>query len=602
MPGSSGIIGLNMSRFRTNTCGELTDSFAGKTVTISGWVHSRRDHGGLIFVDLRDRYGLTQVKTDPVNFKEAHASLDKVRPEFVVRVTGKVAKRPSGMENPKLHTGKIEVLASEVEILNESKTPPFPLDEETHNEELRLKYRYLDLRRERLKNNVVTRHKIIKFIRDFLDKQKFLEIETPILIKGTPEGSREYIIPSRLHPGKFYVLPQSPQQLKQLAMVSGLDRYFQIARCFRDEDTRGDRQPEFTQLDLEMSFVEEEDVLQVNEALMLALCDSLAPKKKILQRPFPRMSWEEAMTNYGSDKPDLRFGMVLADVTDLVMHSKFNVFNEVIKKKGVAKALKAPNGAKFSRKDIDNFTETAKIHGAKGLAYITLENGEIKSPIAKYFTKEELEKIVLRTEMQEGDLVFFAADEFRVACLSLGAVRLALADKFNLRNPNIFAFCWVIDFPMFEWSDEENKIVAAHHPFCSIREEDIPLLEDNPLKAHAKAYDFVLNGVEVAGGSIRIHKPELQSKIFKVLGITKEEAAQRFGHMLEAFTYGAPPHGGIAWGLDRLIMIFCDEPNIREVIVFPKDQRARDLMLDAPSELPENQIREMNIKVIEGKK
>lgn len=589
-----------MSRYRTHTCGELTENDAGKILTLSGWVHSRRDHGGLIFIDLRDRYGLTQIKTDPEYNQEAHAMLNKVRPEYVVRIKGEVIRRPAGMKNPKLKTGGIEILASEVEILNEAKTPPFPLDSDhIHNEELRLQYRYLDLRRERLRSNVVKRHNIIKFIRDYLDKQDFLEIETPMLIKGTPEGSREYIIPARLHPGKFYVLPQSPQQLKQLSMVAGLDKYFQIARCFRDEDQRGDRQPEFTQLDLEMSFVEEEDVLQVNEGLMIALCESLAPHKKIPQKPFPRMSWEEAMNKYGSDKPDLRFGMEITDVTDLVAGSQFKVFTDAVKKKGVVKALKVPNGATFSRKEIDRYTEIAKIYGAKGLAYITFEKGEFSSPIVKYFTKEELENIKLRTELQEGDLLFFSADEFRIACFSLGAVRLAVADHFGWRDPNVFAFCWIIDFPMFEWSDEEKKIVAAHHPFCSIREIDIPLLDSEPLRAHAKAYDFVLNGVEVGGGSIRIHKPELQAKIFEVLKITPQDAKRRFGHMLEAFTYGAPPHGGIAWGLDRLIMIFCDEPNIREVIVFPKDQRARDLMLDAPSTLPDEQIKEMHIKVIQ---
>lgn len=589
-----------MSRYRSHTCGELSATDIGKKVTLSGWVHARRDHGGLIFVDVRDRYGLIQVKTDPAHVKEAHETLNKVRPEYVICVTGEVIRRPSGMENPKLKTGAIEILASEVKILNESKTPPFPLDTDSiQNEELRLQYRYLDLRRERLKRNVVKRHQMIKFIRDYLDKHGFLEIETPMLIKGTPEGSREYIIPSRLHPGKFYVLPQSPQQLKQLSMVAGLDKYFQIARCFRDEDQRGDRQPEFTQLDLEMSFVEEEDVLKVNEGLMISLVEALAPHKKIPQKPFPRMSWEEAMSKYGSDKPDLRFGMEIVDVTDLVSKSGFKVFTDCIKKKGVVKALKVPQGSTFSRKEIDGYTETAKIYGAKGLAYITFEKGELKSQITKYFTKEELETLKLRTELQEGDLVFFAADEFRVACLSLGATRLSVADHFGWRDPNVFAFCWIIDFPMFEWSKEENKIVAAHHPFCSIREEDISLLDSDPLKAHAKAYDFILNGVEVAGGSIRIHKPELQSKIFEVLKISKEDAKRRFGHMLEAFTYGAPPHGGIAWGLDRLIMIFCDEPNIREVIVFPKDQRARDLMLDAPSTLPKEQIEEMHIKVID---
>jgi aspartyl-tRNA synthetase len=586
--------------YRTHICNELNKKNVGKEVTLSGWVKTRRDHGGLIFVDLRDRYGITQIVTDPEHNKKAHGVLNSVRPEFVIKIKGKVRERPKGGANPKLKTGEIEVICDEVEILNEAKTPPFEIDrdDETLNEELRLKYRYLDLRRDRLKNNLVVRHKTIKFIRDFMDKENFLEIETPMLIKGTPEGSREYIVPSRLHEGKFYVLPQSPQQLKQLCMVAGLDKYFQIARCFRDEDLRGDRQPEFTQLDVEMSFVDEEDVMDVNERLMVKLCEEIVPNKKLLKKPFPRMTWHEAMNKYGSDKPDIRFAMEMADATDIFRGSGFKVFADIVAKGGVVKMLLVPSGTtKFGRNKIDELEALAKIYGVKGLAYIIAEKDSLKSPILKFLGEKEIAALKAVTKIKEGDILFFTAGDFVTACTALGQVRLACGDAFEMRDPNVFAFLWVIDFPMFEWSKEENCITAAHHPFCSIKIEDVPLLEKEPLKARAKAYDFVLNGVEVGGGSIRIHKPELQAQIFKILGVTQEDAARRFGHMLEAFTYGAPPHGGIAWGLDRSVMIFCDEPNIREVIAFPKDQRARDLMLDAPSELPAKQIAEMNIKV-----
>lgn len=583
---------------RTHTCNELRAKNEGTTVTLSGWVKSRRDHGGLIFIDLRDRYGLTQIVADPAHEPKAHKALDQVRSEYVIKITGKVRPRPEGSKNPKLPTGEVEVLCHEVEILNESKTPPFEIDDHSDvHEDLRLKYRYLDLRRPRMARNVEVRHKTIKFIRDFLDKKNFLEIETPMLIKGTPEGSREYIIPSRLHPGKFYVLPQSPQQLKQLSMIAGLDRYFQIARCFRDEDQRGDRQPEFTQLDLEMSFVEQNDVMEVNEGLMIALCEAIVPDKKILSKPFPRLTWHDAMSRFGSDKPDIRFPMEFADGTEIFKNSEFKVFKDAVKNGGVIKMLRVIGGAKFTRSTIDQLTETAKIHGAKGLAYITKENATLASPILKFLSPEEIKEFEKATAITDGDIVFFTADAFLTACTSLGQVRLVCADMLKLRDPTIFAFLWVVDFPMFEWSKEDNCITAAHHPFCSIKIEDRPLLEKEPLKVRAQAYDLVLNGVEVGGGSIRIHKQDLQAEVFDILGISKEDAQKRFGHMLEAFTYGAPPHGGIAWGLDRLVMIFCNEPNIREVIVFPKDQKARDLMLDAPSELPEKQIDEMHIQV-----
>lgn len=581
--------------YRTFTCNDLRETNASQEVVLCGWVHRRRDHGGVIFVDLRDRYGLTQIVSDPVNHEKAHEQLDLVRPEFVVQLSGVVRKRPSGQENTKMETGAIEVVVTDLKILNPSKTPPFEIDQEKEvNEEMRLKYRYLDLRRERLKSNIILRHKVIKTIRDFMDKEGFIEVETPILIKGTPEGSREYIVPSRLYPGHFYVLPQSPQQLKQLLMVAGFDRYFQIARCFRDEDQRGDRQPEFTQLDIEMSFVEIPDVMEVQERLLIELTKKFAPGKKIKEIPFPVMTYHEAMNKYGSDKPDLRFGFEICDVTDIVKDCGFSVFSSAVADGGVVKALKVEGGSKFSRKEIDEFTEIAKIYKAKGLAYITVEKEGPKSPILKFLKENEVNNLLKHCEAKTDDIIFFSADKFEVACQSLGYVRLAVAQKLKLIDDDLFAFCWVIDFPMFEY-DEEGHLGAVHHPFTSPKNtEDF---EKNPETALAKAYDIALNGSEIAGGSIRIHEQKVQKKVFDLLGISDEDAEQRFGHMLEAFQYGAPPHGGIAWGLDRLVMIFANEPNIREVIAFPKDQKAKDLMLGAPSIMPKKQLDELHVKV-----
>jgi aspartyl-tRNA synthetase len=589
---------------RTHTCGELRPSHIGKTVTLSGWVHRRRDHGGLIFIDLRDRYGLTQIAFDPNVNKEALAKAEEVRSEFVLKVTGEVKARPEGQNNDKMATGEIEVYIKEIEILNPAKTPPFEIDQETvHNEEVRLKYRYLDLRHERLQRNLILRHQMIKTIRDYFDANQFIEVETPILIKGTPEGSREYLVPSRLYAGKFYVLPQSPQQLKQLLMVSGFDRYFQIARCFRDEDQRGDRQPEFTQLDVEMSFISEEDIRALNEKCFIDLTKKFAPGKKILSTPFPVLTYQEAMERFGSDKPDIRFGMELKDVSETVKGCEFKVFNDALKNGGVIKALCVQGGGKFTRSEIDSLTELAKTHGAKGLAYFVYENGEssvngIKSPIRKFLSDAQAEGITKITGAKEGDIVFFGADSFDIACEALGQVRLACADKLNLRDPNVFAYLWVHEFPMFEKDKETGGLAAKHHPFTRPMSEDQALLDSAPEKARAVAYDIVLNGSEVGGGSLRIHESDLQSKIFKILGITAEQAEARFGHMLEAFTYGAPPHGGIAWGLDRLVMIFAGEPNIREVMAFPKDSKAKDLMLGAPSQMPEKQVEEANVKII----
>ncbi len=588
---------------RTNTCNDLNVKFEDKVVTLCGWVHRRRDHGGLIFIDLRDRYGLTQIVSDPTVSEKIHALADSVRPEFVLKITGKVRRRPDGMKNDNMHTGEIEVLVQDLEVLNKSKTPPFEIDQDKEvNEEMRLKYRYLDIRRERMKNNLIMRHKVVKMIRDFMDSKNFIEVETPILIKGTPEGSREYLVPSRLYPGKFFVLPQSPQQLKQLLMVAGMDRYFQIARCFRDEDQRGDRQPEFTQLDVEMSFVDAEDIILLNEELMIAVCEKLVPHKKILKKPFPRLTWQEAMDKYGSDKPDLRFEMPITDVSEVVKDCEFVVFNGALKKGGIVRALRVEGGNKFTRKEIDELTETAKIYGAKGLAYIQMTEEGPKSPFSKYLKDEELKSLIEKVGAKTGDIIFFGADEFGIVCEALGHVRLACGDKFGLRDTNHFAFTWIYDFPLFEYSKEDKRLNSAHHPFTSPMDEDVALLDTKPEIVRAKAYDLALNGSEIGGGSIRIHDPLKQSKIFDILGITKEDAERRFGHLLHAFEFGAPPHGGIAWGIDRLVMIFQDEPNIREVIAFPKDQKAKDLMLNAPSEMPDKQVEEANVKILLPKK
>jgi len=584
--------------YRTHTCGQLMKKHIEEEVTLSGWVHRRRDHGGLIFIDLRDRYGITQVVFDPSNDKNSHIAAESIRSEFVIKIKGVVRARPDGQTNTNVITGEIEVLSDFIEILSKSQTPPFEIDQDKEvGEEIRLKYRYLDLRRQRMKSNIELRHRVIKSIRDFLDKEEFLEIETPILIKGTPEGSREYIVPSRVHPGTFFVLPQSPQQLKQLLMVAGMDKYFQIARCFRDEDQRGDRQPEFTQLDLEMSFVEEEDIISLNERLAIKLLEENVPEKELLTKPFPKLTWREAMSTYGSDKPDIRFDLPLSDVSDIVSGSEFKVFAGTVKNGGVVKAFRVPGGSEMPRSEIDGYEDLAKSYGAKGLAYLIWKDGEMKGPIGKFLSKKEIDSIKERAAVEDGDLLFFAADKFELACNVLGAIRLKIGAKMGLRDDSKIALCWIIDFPLLEWNEEEGRFAASHHPFTSPKVEDTPLLDSDPAKVRAKAYDLAMNGVEIAGGSIRIHNSELQSKIFDTLGISKEDVQARFGHMLEAFSYGAPPHGGIAWGLDRFIMLLADEPNIREVIAFPKDQKAKDLMTGAPTELPEEQVGEMHIKV-----
>lgn len=577
---------------RSHTCGELTGKADGQEVTLCGWVHRRRDHGGLIFIDLRDKYGFTQIVIDPENadiFKIA----ETVRPEWVLKITGKVRKRLEGAERDDNPTGEIEVLVMEMKVLNQAKTPPFEIDQDKDvGEEIRLEYRYLDLRRERMQRNIKLRHTVMKIVRDYFYGQGFQEVETPILIKGTPEGSREYLVPSRLYHGNFYVLPQSPQQLKQLLMVAGFDKYFQIARCFRDEDQRGDRQPEFTQFELEMSFCEEDDVIKVMEGCFLELTKQLRPDKKLQTEPFQRMTYADALNLYGSDKPDLRFDLQFVDVTDIAKDSGFKVFSDA----PVVKAMRVPSGDKLSRKDIDDLTDLAQRHGAKGLAWVRVD--EDSGPVVKNSTPEFLKALNEKTGASKGDVIFFAAGAYPHALEPLGEVRKAVARKLELIDESIWSYLWVVDFPMFEQS-EDGQVGAVHHPFTRPHKDDEGVFATEPLKARATAYDLVLNGNEVGGGSMRIHERDLQKKVFDVLGITDADAERRFGHMLKAFEYGAPPHGGIAMGLDRVVMLFADEPNIREVIAFPKDQKAKDLMLGAPSPMPEAQIEELGLKIVE---
>ncbi len=591
--------------YRTHTCGELTTKQTGKRVKLSGWVHSRRDHGGLIFLDLRDRYGITQVTFNPKISKEAWKTADQVRSEYVVTVEGKVTRRPKDMINPKLATGEIEVMADRIEILSKAKTPPFEITcpskgdkEKEISEDVRLKWRYLDLRQERIKDNILLRDKIIKFIRDFLTQRDFVEIETPILGKSTPEGARDYLVPSRLYWGKFYSLPQSPQQYKQLLMVAGFDKYFQIARCFRDEDTRADRQPEFTQLDLEMSFVTQKEILDLCEELFTQAIEKLTDKK-ILKKPWPRLKYKECIEKYGIDKPDLRFGMELVDVTEIVKGSKFKVFQDAIKNKGVIKGLVAPGCAEYSRKQLDELVEYTKQSGAKGLAWLALKHKKVESPIAKFFSEHEINELVSETRAKEGDLLLFVADKPKIVAQALGELRSYLGDKLKLKDPNVLACCFIIEWPLFEWNEEEKRLDPCHHIFTAPKEEDVPLLDKEPLKVGSWQHDLVINGWEIGGGSIRIHERKLQEKIFELLEYSKKEIEARFGHLLRAFEHGAPPHGGIAPGIDRFLMVLQGELNIREVIAFPKNQAAQDLMMGAPAEVEEKQLKELGIEVKE---
>ena len=585
--------------YKTFTCGELREENVGQRVTLAGWVNRRRDHGGVTFIDLRDRFGLVQVVASSEISPQAHNEIEDVRMEWVIQVEGIVRKRLAGMENPRLATGNIEVEIDTVKILNPAKTPPILVSSEDEpDEQLRLRYRYLDLRRDRMRRNLVLRHKMVKFIRDYLDELEFLEIETPILFKTTPEGARDYIVPSRVHAGEFYALPQSPQQLKQLLMVAGVERYFQIARCFRDEDQRGDRQPEFTQLDLEMSFVEREDVMSLAEDMFTKLVEEVVPDKRLLAKPWPRITYQKAVERFGKDNPDLRFGMELVDITDLAAGSGFKVFESVTANGGQVRGINASGLGDYSRKQIEELTEYVNKFGAKGLAYLALApTGEQRSSFAKFLPPELVDKIIKHLDANPGDLLLFVADQPGIVYESLGRLRVMLGDRLGLRDPDVLAFCWVVDFPFVNWVEEEGRWDPSHHLFTAPIPEDIPLLESAPQQARGEQYDMVLNDYEVGGGSIRIHNRQLQEKVFKLIGLDPEVARQRFGHMLEAFEYGTPPHGGIAPGIDRICMILANEPNIREVIAFPKSQSARDLMVGAPSPVDDDQLEELHIKV-----
>ncbi|HET9981242.1 MAG TPA: aspartate--tRNA ligase [Ktedonobacterales bacterium] len=591
---------------RTVSCGELTAADVGRRVILTGWVGHRRDHGKLIFIDLRDRYGITQVVIDPDRSPEseaAHKVAEDVRLEYVLRVEGVVVKRLPGKENPALPTGEIEVEAQSIEVLNPSKVTPFPIADHVSAEEaLRLRYRYLDMRRESMRANVELRHRAIKFIRDFMDNRGFVEVETPILTKSTPEGARDYLVPSRLYPGEFYALPQAPQQFKQLLMVAGIDRYFQIARCFRDEDLRADRQPEFTQLDVEMSFVAEEDVMGLIETMLVELIQATT-NKRIQQVPFPHISYADAMETYGIDRPDLRFGLPLATVSDLAAAGGFQVFQGALAAGGIVKGLRVPGLAGATRRELDELIEFAKTLGAKGLVTLQLQPEGPKSPLTRFMSEQELGAIIERMGGQTGDLLLFVADSEKVANDVLWRLRVRMGERLGLIDPDVMALCWVVDFPLLETIEEDGKtrLHATHNPFSGMQPGQEELLESEPLKVIARQYDIIANGYEIGGGSIRINVADLQRRIFQLLGLSDEQITEQFGHMLEAFEYGAPPHGGIALGIDRLVMLLAGAETIRDVTAFPKNQGGQDLLMRAPSDVTEEQLRELHLRLREPK-
>ncbi len=581
---------------RTHNATDISSQNVGQEVVLNGWVNTRRDHGGLIFIDLRDRSGIIQIVFSPDVNEESFHLAEQVRGEYVVAAKGKVSLRPEETENPNLLTGKVEIYVEEMEVLNRAKTPPFYIEDNIDvDENLRLKYRYLDLRRPEMRKNLELRHRVVKVMRDYLDEKAFIEVETPILTRSTPEGARDYLVPSRVHPGEFFALPQSPQQYKQLLMVAGMEKYFQIARCFRDEDLRADRQPEFTQLDMEMSFVDEEDIFQLIEEMMLQIFKE--GLEQDISIPFPRISYEDAMKKYGNDRPDLRFGLEIVDLTELLRDVEFKVFSGAIKSGGVVRAINARGCGSFARREIDKLGEMAVEYGAKGMAWIVVGENELKSPIIKFLTEEEVEQILNALEAKPGDLLIFGADSAETVARVLGNLRMELARRLNLLEKESLNFVWVLGFPLLEYDEEEKRYVAVHHMFTSPCLEDIELLDTDPGGVKARAYDLVLNGVEVGGGSIRIHRRDWQEKIFGLLGLTVEEAQEKFGHMLEAFEYGAPPHGGIAFGIDRLLMIMSQRQSIRDLIAFPKTQSASCPMMETPSEVSMRQLRELSLKI-----
>jgi aspartyl-tRNA synthetase len=593
---------------RTHHCNQLGKNDVGKTVTLAGWVHVLRDHGGVIFIDLRDREGLTQVVFRPEENAEVAKEAHTLRSEDVIEISGRVAARVPGTKNPKLATGDIEVIPNRLQILNRADALPFPIDAEIHNEDLRMTYRYYDLRRPQLSRNLRVRHRVAKATRDYLDTQGYIEVETPILSKSTPEGARDFLVPSRLTPGKFYALPQAPQQYKQLLMVAGVEKYFQIARCFRDEDLRADRQPEFTQIDIEASFVTPDDIFTLTEGMLAAIFK--ATRNTEIKRPFDRLTYRDAISRYGSDKPDRRFGVELVDLGDEFRASGFKVFRNAVDSGGVVKAINAKGFAGITTGQIEELTETAKLFGAKGLAFIKIENGEWKSPIVKFFNDAEKAALQSKLKIEEGDLILFGADKWEIACEVLGRIRLRVAEIQDLhgkaakgQSGSDWDFLWVTDFPLMQWSAEENKWNAVHHPFTRPKAEDVPLFDAKKFgEIRAEAYDVVLNGVEIGGGSMRIHEPELQEKMFGALGVSTEDQQSLFGHLLRALRLGAPPHGGIALGLDRLLMLVCGEDTIRDVMAFPKNNRGLDLMTQSPAEVDPRQLRDLSIKLASDKK